>query len=380
MKSPIDIRIDTDFPGHWKTRMLRRRCRGDGVDCLVSLWCYAANHRPSGDLSGMTADQIAGAAGWGRDPLLFEKALIDCRFVDGVPGRLQLHDWAEHQPFVVTREKRSADGRAAAQARWHQCDGVAPAAAHTAACAPAPARAGQPRDIPTELDAGRMRVACEGHAGGNAPDPSLTRPDPDRSPRAPLPPAGGTAAKAPRDEPKKAHPQKASPEVQQAFDHWREVMCHADASLAGKLGAKRAAAIADALQTYPIAAIIEAIDGCARTPHNMGDNDQHERYDSIELILRDAQHIDRFRRNAANPPRPAGAANGTPPWEHALRLASLPRDTNYDEVAKRLAALPATVAEGLRRINSDPVHAVEFLRNDPEKLPSYKRLFDGGRG
>jgi hypothetical protein len=39
----------------------------------------------------------------------------------------------------------------------------------------------------------------------------------------------------------------------------------------------------------------------------MGKNDRGQRYDSIDLILRDADHIDRFIANAEKPP----AANDT---------------------------------------------------------------------
>lgn len=36
----------------------------------------------------------------------------------------------------------------------------------------------------------------------------------------------------------------------------------------------------------------------------MGVNDRGTRYDALGLILRDADHIDRFIRNAHEPPRP----------------------------------------------------------------------------
>ena len=39
------------------------------------------------------------------------------------------------------------------------------------------------------------------------------------------------------------------------------------------------------------------------TPFNMGDNEHGRVYDSIELILRDAEHIEKFMEHADNPPK-----------------------------------------------------------------------------
>ena len=84
------------------------------------------------------------------------------------------------------------------------------------------------------------------------------------------------------------------------FDHWKQNLNHPKAVLDGK----RKACIKRALITYSAADCCLAIDGCSKTPHNMGQNDRGERYDDITLILRDATHIERFMRNASKPPTP----------------------------------------------------------------------------
>ena len=48
--------------------------------------------------------------------------------------------------------------------------------------------------------------------------------------------------------------------------------------------------------------LCQAVQGCALTPFNMGHNDRGERYDSLGLILRDSDHIDRFINNFHSPP------------------------------------------------------------------------------
>lgn len=92
-------------------------------------------------------------------------------------------------------------------------------------------------------------------------------------------------------------PEDRSDPVSEVFDHWREVMRHPKAALDDK----RRKTIRIALKGYSVDDLKKAIDGCSRTPHNMGQNDQHQRYDDLGLILRDAAHIDRFVRNADRP-------------------------------------------------------------------------------
>ncbi|HAT1820081.1 TPA: hypothetical protein I8Z14_000564 [Legionella pneumophila] len=82
--------------------------------------------------------------------------------------------------------------------------------------------------------------------------------------------------------------------TQNIFYHWQDVMNHPKA----KLDDKRKRTIQKALKNYSVEEIKLAIDGCANTPYNMGENDKDQRYDDIGLILRDADHIERFINNA----------------------------------------------------------------------------------
>lgn len=91
-------------------------------------------------------------------------------------------------------------------------------------------------------------------------------------------------------------------EVKEVFAYWQEIMTHPKA----KLDQKRKSKIEQALKHYSVDDLKQAIDGCARTPFNMGSNATKERYDGLELILRDADHIERFMQNAkANPACPS---------------------------------------------------------------------------
>lgn len=93
--------------------------------------------------------------------------------------------------------------------------------------------------------------------------------------------------------PSSAKADSLSVQINQIFDYWKKVMNHPKSHL----DKKRTLAIRKALEKYSIDDLRQAIDGCAKTPHNMGQNDRGEIYDDIELIFRDASHIDRFMRN-----------------------------------------------------------------------------------
>ena len=88
-------------------------------------------------------------------------------------------------------------------------------------------------------------------------------------------------------------------DVQKVFEHWQAMMNHPKS----KLDKKRRNRVEAALKMgYSAEELKQAIDGCSKTPFNQGQNDRGQRYDDIELILRDASHIDRFIQNAINPP------------------------------------------------------------------------------
>ena len=89
--------------------------------------------------------------------------------------------------------------------------------------------------------------------------------------------------------------------VDDIFSHWQTVMSHPQA----KLDTKRRKAILAALKTgYTLDELKSAITGCSMTPHNMGTDPKGngQRYDSLQLILRDADQIDRFIRNSVSQP------------------------------------------------------------------------------
>lgn len=86
--------------------------------------------------------------------------------------------------------------------------------------------------------------------------------------------------------------------VQRVFDHWKTTWNHPRA----KIDAKRRKAILAALKTYDESDLCQAITGYQNSPHHCGQNDRETVYDSIELLLRDAKHIDAGIKFYETPP------------------------------------------------------------------------------
>jgi hypothetical protein len=93
----------------------------------------------------------------------------------------------------------------------------------------------------------------------------------------------------------------ASNPVQTIFAFWQKVM----ASPKSAMDKKRRALIEVALQSYQPADICKAIRGCSKSPHNMGKNERNTKYNGLNLILRDAEHIDYFMNLDSGSARPA---------------------------------------------------------------------------
>ena len=81
------------------------------------------------------------------------------------------------------------------------------------------------------------------------------------------------------------------------FDHWKATWGHARA----QLDAKRRAVINRALKSYDSKTLCDAISGYKNSPHHIGVNDRSTVYDSIDLFLRDAKHIDAGLKHSETP-------------------------------------------------------------------------------
>lgn len=87
-------------------------------------------------------------------------------------------------------------------------------------------------------------------------------------------------------------------EVQQVFDYWVEKTWGGKGPTP-KLTDKRRRKIKQALTLYDLQTCRDAIDGIMLSDFHAGFNARGQKYLDIELILRDAEHIERFATNWA---------------------------------------------------------------------------------
>lgn len=88
--------------------------------------------------------------------------------------------------------------------------------------------------------------------------------------------------------------------AEDVFNHWREVMGHPKAKFSAS--DDRSKKVIKQLKAgYSVDELKLAVDGCAKTPHNMGDNDRGQRYDGLNVICKNGDNVDRFIRTASNP-------------------------------------------------------------------------------
>jgi hypothetical protein len=117
--------------------------------------------------------------------------------------------------------------------------------------------------------------------------------------------------------------QKENPQEQNA-DHIRQVFdvwVDATGKTANtKLDRNRKQKIAGALAMYPLQDVLDAVVGWKNDPFYCGQNDRGKQYNSLDLLLRDAEHIEKFRDLART--GPAGRAGAAPKAWDALRRIS----------------------------------------------------------
>ncbi len=84
---------------------------------ILSLWLWAAQNAPSGDLSGCTNRAIAEAAEYKKKPDMFVGALLKVKFLD---SDKKLHDWEEHASLLISSIEQTKANNAKRQQRYRE--------------------------------------------------------------------------------------------------------------------------------------------------------------------------------------------------------------------------------------------------------------------
>jgi hypothetical protein len=112
------LEVHQTLPRHRKTFHLAAELkipRVQVVGHMVSLWLWAIDNAPSGELTGLPAGVIAFAAEWEGDADLFVGALIRSGFIAAEDDEMVIHDWYEYAGKLIERREaervRSANRR-----------------------------------------------------------------------------------------------------------------------------------------------------------------------------------------------------------------------------------------------------------------------------
>ncbi len=121
-----DFRVCANFFTHLKTRKLQLRLGDAGTIAHLRLFAYAAEHRPSGELTGMTVEDVEVAAEWRGLPGSFVEELISLRLLDvsEVNQTLTIHNWRTHNQWVSESSGRIKNAHLQNHRRWHQARGI----------------------------------------------------------------------------------------------------------------------------------------------------------------------------------------------------------------------------------------------------------------
>jgi hypothetical protein len=84
--------------------------------------------------------------------------------------------------------------------------------------------------------------------------------------------------------------QVSDSEIEEVFNYWIEVHKKKRA----KLDHSRRRNIGSAIHIYGLQTCKDAILGCSYSEWHMGRNKSNKKYNDIELILRDVEHVERF--------------------------------------------------------------------------------------
>lgn len=90
--------------------------------------------------------------------------------------------------------------------------------------------------------------------------------------------------------PENKHPSRSPSPARQVFAHWQITLKHPKAVFT----AEREKIINKWLKSYSVEELKLAVEGCTKSPFHMGDNDRHQRYDDLEVILKNSKNIEKF--------------------------------------------------------------------------------------
>jgi len=227
------IRVENNLVDHPKVFALAATLKDPNAGWyVIRMWSWTSRYAARGRLADGARTALETACGWRGQSGALVTALIDCGFLDVEQDGLEVHDWWDMQGQAVEKAEKDAERK-----RQRRADGAETARGRRGD------GAGTRRDVTRRNETGRITTLSDQR-------------------------------------------------VSEVFAYWAQVM----AVKGAVLSPKRQKAVESRLaEGYDVEALKQAIDGCARTPHNMGHNDRGTKFNDLELICRSPENVDRFK-------------------------------------------------------------------------------------
>ena len=122
-----DARFNVGLPSHPKTKRLMKRFAPQGGAAawgLVCLILWTRQNRPTGDLSGLTDEDLELAIDWQGENGALIRELATVKFLEGAEETRRFHDWEDHQPWAAGQTERSKSSTWSALVRHHGKEGA----------------------------------------------------------------------------------------------------------------------------------------------------------------------------------------------------------------------------------------------------------------
>lgn len=293
------------FPKHRKSDALEDYFNGDWqrLALAFTVWhhmgCDCSSRRSDGAFELRHAYRMIWAPRKEIDNSL--KALVAVGLLERTERGFQFHNWATYNPTKAQLEEKAA-ANAERQSRWRASRNARGDASHNAL-----------RNAHGDASPDAQADASRNASDNSAPSPPLPSPPQQELKDTQIEARDSSGAAAPLDRLSATIIERADEgvrrvdEVQRVFNHWQL----ATKKPGAKLDSKRRRVIQAALRLHPAEKLCRCIDGYASNPWHQGQNDRGRPFLELDLMLRDAAHIEsglEFNQSTAPMRTPTGRA------------------------------------------------------------------------
>jgi hypothetical protein len=107
------------------------------------------------------------------------------------------------------------------------------------------------------------------------------------------------------------------------------------------LDSKRERLIRNALKAFPVQDVLDAVDGWSFSPHHRGENDRHTIYNDLNVLLRDAAQVEKFRDLKR------GVGNVVPIIRKTTAISSMFQSLDAADQADAMVAHPFEIGDAV---------------------------------